>query len=142
MLVYSNKQAQVGVLLFNKAFTEVLVEYSNYSDIFSAKNAIKLLENTKINKYAIKLKEKKQLLFNPIYSLEPVKLVTSKTYIKTNLANGFIWPSKCLAGALILFNRKPDGSFRLCINYWGLNNITIKNQYLLFLIGKLLDCLG
>ena len=32
-----------------------------------------------------------------------------KTYIEINLANGFIWPSKSLVGASILFVRKPDG---------------------------------
>ena len=80
-----------------------------------------------MNEHAIELEEDKQLPFGPIYSLGPVELETLKTYIETNLANGFIRPSKSPAGALILFNQKPDGSFRLCVDYWGLNNITIKN---------------
>ena len=67
---------------------------------------------------------------------------TLKIYIKTNLANNFIRPSKSPAGAPILFNWKPDGSFHLCVDYWGLNNLTIKNRYPLFLISKLLDWLG
>ena len=57
-----------------------------------------------------------------------------KTYIETHLKTGFIWPSKSPAGAPILFNKKPDGSFRLYVDYWGLNNHTIKNQYPLPLI--------
>ena len=80
-----------------------------------------------MNEHLIKLEEDKQPSFGPIYSLGPVELETLKTYIKTNLANGFIRPSKFLAGAPILFNQKPDGSLRLCMDYWGLNNITIKN---------------
>ena len=67
---------------------------------------------------------------------------TLKTYIKTNLANGFIRPSKSPAGAPILFDRKPDGSLRLCVDYRGLNNITIKNRYPLPLIGESLNRLG
>ena len=67
---------------------------------------------------------------------------TLKTYIKTNLANGFIRLSKSPAGAPILFDKKPDGSLRLCVDYRGLNNITIKNQYPLPLIGESLDRLG
>ena len=59
MPVHSKKQAQVGVLLSDKAFIKVLVEYSNYSNIFSAENAVKLPENTGINKHAIKLEESK-----------------------------------------------------------------------------------
>ena len=58
------------------------------------KNAAKLPENTGINKHAIKLKKNKQSLFEPIYSLTPIELETLKTYIETNLANGFIWLSK------------------------------------------------
>ena len=71
-----------------------------------------------------------------------MELETLKAYIETNLANGFIRPSKLPAGAPILFNRKSDDSLRLCLDYQGLNNLTIKNQYPLPLIGELLDRLG
>ena len=71
-----------------------------------------------------------------------MKLETLKTYIKTNMTNGFIWLFKSPVGAFILFNGKPNGSLRLCVNYQGLNNIIIKNEYPLSLIGKLLDWLG
>ena len=90
MPVHSKKQAQVGAPLFNKALIKVPTEYSNYSNVFSAENAAGLPENTGINKHAIKLEEGKQPPFGLIYSLGAVKLETLKTYIKTNLANGFI----------------------------------------------------
>ena len=134
--------AQVGALLFDEAPTEVPAEYSDYSDVFSAENAAELLEKTGMNEHAIELEKGKQPLFGPIYSLGPVELETLKTYIETNLANGFIRTSKSPAGAPILFDRKPDGSLRLCVDYRGLNNITIKNQYPLPLIGESLDQLG
>ena len=134
--------AQVGALLFDEAPTEVPAEYSDYSDVFSAENAAELPENTGMNEHAIELEEGKQPPFGPIYSLGPVELETLKTYIETNLANGFIRPSKSPAGAPILFDRKPDGSLRLCVDYRGLNNITIKNRYPLPLIGESLDRLG
>ena len=137
--VHSKRQVQVRALLFNKALTEVPVEYSDYSIVFSAENAAELPKNTEMNEHTIKLEEGKQLLFGPIYSLRPVELETLKTYIKTNLANGFIYPFKFPVKAPILFNRKPNRSFRLCVDYRGLNNITIKNQYPLPLIGELLD---
>ena len=135
-------KTQVGALLFDIASTEVPAEYFDYNNVFSAENAGELLENTRINEYAIELEEGKQPPFGPIYSLSPVKLETLKTYIKTNLANGFIPPSKFSIGALILFDQKPDGSLCFCVNYWGLNNITIKNRYPLPLIGESLDWLG
>ena len=142
MPVHSEKQAQVGALLFDEAPTKVPVEYSDYSNVFSAQNVAELPENTGMNEHAIELEESKQLPFGPIYSLEPVELETLKTYIKTNLANGFIRPSKSLARAPIFFDRKPNRSLRLCVNYWSLNNITIKNRYPLPLIGESLDRLG
>ena len=103
---------------------------------------VELSEHTKMNDHAIKLEEDKQLSFGPIYSLRSIELEILKTYIKTSLANGFIRSFESSIGALILFNQKPDGSLRICVDYWDLNNITIKNQYLLLLIGKLLDWLG
>ena len=104
--------------------------------------AAKLLEHIGMNDHAIELGEGKQPLFGSIYSLDPIKLETLKTYIKTNLANSFIWPFKSLARALILFDKKLDKNFHLCIDYWGLNNLTIKNRYLLPLVIKSLDQCG
>ena len=142
MLVHSKKQTQVGALLFDKASTEVLAKYFNYSNVFLVENTAKLPENTRMKEHTIKLEEGKQPPFSPIYSLKPVKLEILKTYIETNLANGFIWPSKFLAGAPILFNKKPDESFHFYVDYWDLNNIIIKNQYLLFLISESLNWLS
>ena len=140
--IEAQSRAQVGALFFDEAPTEVWEEYSDYSNVFLAENAAELSENTGMNEHAIKLEEGKQPPFGPIYSLGPVELETLKTYIETNLANGFIQPSKFLAGAFILLNWKPDGNLCFCVDYRGLNNITIKNQYPLPLIGESLDQLG
>ena len=139
MPMYSKKQAQVKALIFDEALIEVSTEYSNYNNVFSAKNAAKLPKNNRMNEHAIKLEEGKQPLFRPIYSLILVELEMLKTYIKNNLANGFIRLSKFPTSAPILFDQKLDRCFCLCVDYWGLNNITIKNQYPLPLIGELLD---
>ena len=103
---------------------------------------MELPENTGINEHAIELVEGKQPLYGPIYCLSPVELETLKTYIETHLKTGFIGPSKSPAGATILFDKKTDGSLRLCVDYRGLNNLTIKNWYHLPLIGECLDWLG
>ena len=70
-----------------------------------------------MNKYAIQLIEGKKLLYKPIYALNPMELEILKAYIETHLKTGFIQPSKSPAGASILFNKKPDGSFCLYIDY-------------------------
>ena len=67
MSVYSKKQAQIGtqskakirILLFDKVLTEISVEYSDYSNVFSVENVAKYLEIIRINKHAIKLKKSK-----------------------------------------------------------------------------------
>ena len=65
-------KAQVKVLLFDEAPTEVPTEYSNNSNVFSVENIAELPENTGMNKHAIELEEDKQPPFGPIYSLGPM----------------------------------------------------------------------
>nr|GEW55566.1 putative reverse transcriptase domain-containing protein [Tanacetum cinerariifolium] len=52
---------------------------------------------------------------------------------------GFIRPSTSPWGTPILFVKKKDGSFRMCIDYWELNKLTIKNRYPLPRIDDLFD---
>nr|GFC82146.1 putative reverse transcriptase domain-containing protein [Tanacetum cinerariifolium] len=42
---------------------------------------------------------------------------------------GFIRPSSSPWGAPVLFVKKKDESFRMCIDYRELNKLTIKNRY-------------
>ena len=114
----------------------------HFADIFLEKLTNVLPEQTEANEHTIELEKGKQPSHSPMYSLEPVEFETLKTYIKTNLAKGFIQALKSPMGAPILFVRKPNSSFCLCVNYQALNNLTIKNRYHLPLIGKSLDWLG
>ena len=97
---------------------------------------------TRINDYAIELVDDWEPLYTTIYSLKLVKLGILKTYIKNNLANGFINSPKSPAGVPIFFDKKPDGSPRFYDYYQGFNNLTIKNWYLLLSVGKSLNWLG
>ena len=140
--VHPFRRPQISGLIAKEALTTVPAEYSDFADVFSPDLASELPEHTGINNHAIELVEGQQPPYGPIYSLGPVELETLKAYIETNLANGFIRPSKSPAGAPILFDQKSDGSLRLYVDYRGLNNLTIKNRYPLPLIGELLDRLG
>ncbi|GKG26192.1 hypothetical protein Tco_0399338, partial [Tanacetum coccineum] len=48
---------------------------------------------------------------------------------------GFIRPSSSPWGAPVLFVKKKDGSFRMCIDYQELNKLTVKNRYPLLRIN-------
>ncbi|GJZ32684.1 putative reverse transcriptase domain-containing protein [Tanacetum coccineum] len=55
------------------------------------------------------------------------------------LEKGFIRPSSSPWGAPVLFVKKKDGTFRMCIDYHELNKLTIKNRYPLSRIDDLFD---
>lgn len=90
----------------------------------------------------MKLEDDKQLFYRLIYKLSLVELEILKTYIEIYLKIGFIWAFNSLLNTSILFKKKPNGNLGLYVNYQGLNNLIIKNQYLLLLIEKCLDQLG
>ena len=71
-------------------------------------------------------------------SAEKAKIL--RKYIDDNLRRGLIRQSESLAGYPILIVYQNE-KYRICVNYRGLNKITIKNSYLLPLIHELQDYL-
>jgi hypothetical protein len=59
--------------------------------------------------------------------------------LKELLNKGYIYLSSSPWGCPALFVKKKDQSLRLCVDYWLLNVITIKNKYLLSRIDILFD---
>ncbi|GKB03154.1 putative reverse transcriptase domain-containing protein [Tanacetum coccineum] len=73
------------------------------------------------------------------YRLAPAKLQELSTQLQELSDKGFIIPSSSPWGALVLFVKKKDGSFRMCIDYRELNKLTVKNRYPLPRIDDLFD---
>ncbi|CAA0840140.1 Unknown protein, partial [Striga hermonthica] len=73
------------------------------------------------------------------YRMAPKELQEVKTQIQELLNLSFIRPSVSPWGAPVLFVKKKDGSMRMCIDYWDLNRLTIKNKYPLPRIDDLFD---
>ena len=64
----------------------------------------------------------------PSYRMDPAELRELKAQLQELLSKGFIRPSASPWGAPVLFVKKKDGSFRMCIDYRQLNKVTIKNK--------------
>ncbi|GJW60726.1 putative reverse transcriptase domain-containing protein [Tanacetum coccineum] len=73
------------------------------------------------------------------YRLAPSELKELSDQLKELSEKGFIRPSSSPWGAPVLFVKKKDGSFRMCIDYRELNKLTVKNRYPLPRIDDLFD---
>ncbi|GKD63054.1 putative reverse transcriptase domain-containing protein, partial [Tanacetum coccineum] len=73
------------------------------------------------------------------YRLAPSKMKELSEQLQKLSDKGFIRPSSSPWGAPVLFVKKKDGSFRMCIDYRELNKLTVKNRYPLPRIDDLFD---
>ncbi|GJX64777.1 putative reverse transcriptase domain-containing protein [Tanacetum coccineum] len=73
------------------------------------------------------------------YRLAPSEMKELSEQLKELSDKGFIRPSSSPWGAPVLFVKKKDGSFRMCIDYQELNKLTVKNRYPLPRIDDLFD---
>ncbi|GJZ38437.1 putative reverse transcriptase domain-containing protein [Tanacetum coccineum] len=73
------------------------------------------------------------------YRLAPSELKELSEQLKELSEKGFIRPISSPWGAPVLFVKKKDGSFRMCIDYRKLNKLTVKNRYPLLRIDNLFD---
>lgn len=60
-----------------------------------------------------------------------------QNYIEESLASDLIHPFTFPVGVWFVFVAKKDNTLRPCIDYWGLNQITVKNKYPSPLINSL-----
>ncbi len=76
-----------------------------------------------------------------LYSLSAPERGALENYLTESLAAGIIVPSSSPARARFFFVKKKDGSLRPCIDYRGLNDITVKNRYPLPLMSSAFEIL-
>ncbi|GJX65615.1 putative reverse transcriptase domain-containing protein, partial [Tanacetum coccineum] len=73
------------------------------------------------------------------YQLAPSEMKELSEKLKELSDKGFIRPNSSPWGASVLFVKKKNGSFRMCIDYRELNKLTVKNRYPLPRIDDLFD---
>jgi len=74
-----------------------------------------------------------------IYFLSKNEREEVQNFVKDQLRKGYIRLSKSSQMSPVFFVGKKDGSKRIVMNYYNLNNQTIKNNYLLLLIIELIN---
>ncbi len=120
---------------------EIPIEYADFKEVFDDAKAAGLpgLDGPS---HAIELEPEGKPPWGPVYALAAPEMEALREYLEDRLDRGWIRRSKSPAGAPVLFTPKKDGGLRLCIDYRGLNKITIKNRTPLPLIMETLDRLG
>nr|GFD26209.1 putative reverse transcriptase domain-containing protein [Tanacetum cinerariifolium] len=73
------------------------------------------------------------------YRLAPSEMKELSKQLKELSDKGFISPSSSPWGGLVLFVKKKDGSFWMCIDYRELNKLMVKNRYPVPRIDDLFD---
>ena len=131
-------ETQTG-LLPTAAPTVLPEELIEYQDVFSTEEAGRLPSHQG-NDHAIETTADPP--YGPLYNLSTKELEVLRTYLDDALAKGWIQHSTSPAGAPILFVPKKDGGLRLCVDYRGLNKVTVKNRHPLPLISETLDRLN
>jgi len=118
---------------------QVPMEFRQYLGVMS-KELVDTLPEHRSYDCKIDLKEGSTAPWGPIYPLSEVELQTLREWLKEMEKTGKIRRSTSQAGSPILFVPKPNGrGLRLCVDYRGLNSITIPNRYPFPLMQELQD---
>jgi hypothetical protein len=79
--------------------------------------------------FVIELKPDTAPIYKTPYRMATLELAELKENIKELLEKGFIHPISSPWGAPVIFVPKKDGIQRLCMDYYTLNEVTVKNKY-------------
>ncbi|GKC45373.1 putative reverse transcriptase domain-containing protein [Tanacetum coccineum] len=97
------------------------------------------LPPTRQVKFQINLVPGAALVARSLYYLAPLEMQELSTQLQELSDKGFIRPSSLPWGAPVLFTKKKDGSYPMCIDYRELNKLTVKNRYPRSRIDDLFD---
>ncbi|KAL0152968.1 hypothetical protein M9458_051721 [Cirrhinus mrigala] len=112
--------------------------YKDLSEVFSKTKATQLPPHRPWD-CAIDLLPNAMPPKSRVYPLSRTEEQAMEEYIEEALDSGFIRPSTSPAAAGFFFVSKKDGGLRPCIDYRGLNNVTVKFRYPLPLVPPALE---
>ncbi|KAL0199667.1 hypothetical protein M9458_002854, partial [Cirrhinus mrigala] len=120
---------------------EIPVPYRDLAEVFSKRRAARLPPHRPYD-LAIDLVPGAVPPRGHLYSLSATEHQAMEEYVAEGLRAGTIRPSSSPAAAGFFFVKKKDGGLRPCVDYRGLNQITIKNRHPLPLTNTALDALS
>ncbi|KAI7411517.1 hypothetical protein KC336_g12012 [Hortaea werneckii] len=148
-VMFENESSQsmpLPVILWSKkqdeAKTKLAIppEYQDFKALFEEESDQDALPKHQPWDHEIKLQPGKEPRKEGVRPMSAEKAEVLRKYIDDNLRKGLIRQSESPAGYPILFVPKANGKeYRLCVDYRGLNEITVKNSYPLPLIHELQD---
>ncbi|KAH7556815.1 reverse transcriptase [Bipolaris maydis] len=109
-----------------------------FKELFEENEATDLAEHQDWD-HEIILEEGAKLSPGGMYPIAPEHDAELRDYLQKNLKKGFIRPGSGPMASPILFVKKPNGKWRLCVDFRRLNSVTRKNRYPLPLITELMD---
>lgn len=119
----------------DEEFRDIIDEFS---DVFPEELPPGLPPQRKID-HKIDVRPGSDIPHQRLYRMSDEELKVLRGELKKLLDLGYIRPSISPYGAPVLFAKKKDGGLRMCVDYRGLNSITIRNRYALPRIDEMLD---
>ncbi|GJW92073.1 putative reverse transcriptase domain-containing protein [Tanacetum coccineum] len=135
---YISRGCQVFMIqVMEKKSDEKRLEDKEFSDVFP--EDLPGLPLVRQVKFQIDLILRAAPVARTPYRLAPSEMQELSNQLQELAGRGFIRPNTSPWGAPVLFVKKKDRSFRMCIDYGELNKLTIKNRYPLPRIDDLFD---
>ncbi len=126
--------------ILDKFKTKLPKEHHIFLDFFQRKNT-DILPLYRPYNHKIEIISDKEFLSQKNRSFFQSEFIVIKKWLDIEVNKGLIHRSTVLYTSSFFFVWKSDNSIRICTDYWDLNNVTIKNWYLLSLIWEILDVL-
>ena len=147
--IYAKDPQKVGVMWIRRVATTkdgplptlaIPTPYQDneFKELFEENEATDLAEHQEWD-HEIILEDGAKLSPGPMYPISPEHVAELRVFLQKNLKKGFIRPGQGPMASPILFVKKPNGKWRLCVDFRRLNAVTRKNRYPLPLITELMD---
>ena len=147
--IHLNKMTEADIMTFHEKQqkqpytldqlqSRVPSQYHDFINVFLKQKSDELPPHRPFDT-KIQLKENAQPPYSKTRPFSSHEQTVVKAYIDELLSKGFIRRSTSPAAAPVLLAKKPGGGIRICVDYRGLNDITIRNRFPLPLVHDTLE---